>query len=146
MVSHSVVVLRLTSLNSRAKATIQATGILTCIQRCSLAQRIFELVEDEALTQFTFARDVRFIDLGLSDLMSAAQSPSRVVDLASHELTLLIKQWEELARGGGVTLWGIASPRHRRRGCVRRSTGRCGHRCRCRRRCDRPPEQFGRAS
>lgn len=69
-------------------------------------QRIFELVEDEALTQFTFARDVRFIDLGLSDLMSAAQSPSRVVDLASRELTLLIKQWEELARGGGVTLWG----------------------------------------
>ena len=71
-----------------------------------IGHRIFELVHEEALTQFTFARDVRFVDLGLSDLMMAAKSRSRVVDLASRELTLLIRQWEELARGGGVTLWG----------------------------------------
>ena len=70
-------------------------------------ERIFELVKaDDALPVFKFACDVRFLDLGLSDQISAAQSPSRVVELASRELTVLVRQWEELARGGGVTLWG----------------------------------------
>ena len=74
--------------------------------------RLFECVPTEAADAAAvqpgdlFASDVKFLDLELSDQMSAAQSPSRVVDLASRELTVLVQQWEELARGGGVTLWG----------------------------------------
>ena len=50
--------------------------------------------------------EVRWLDLGLSDELSARRSPSRAVELASRELGSLVGAWLELARGGGATLWG----------------------------------------
>lgn len=55
---------------------------------------------------FSFEEEVRWIDLGLSDALAAARSPSRSVALAAAELTPLVREWIELASGGGETLWG----------------------------------------
>lgn len=74
--------------------------------------RIFErqeqsapLLSDDA-NLMTFEEDVRWLDLGLSDALSAARSPSRGVVLAARELGPLVQQWVEIASGGGETLWG----------------------------------------
>lgn len=83
-------------------ATLTGGRLFECVPAEEDASSATELLQPGDL----FASDVRFLDLGLSDQLSAAQSPSRVVELASRELTLLVRQWEELARGGGVTLWG----------------------------------------
>ena len=50
--------------------------------------------------------EVRLIDLGLSDQLMAAMTPSRVVQLAARELGPLVSQWLDLARGGGTDLHG----------------------------------------
>lgn len=74
--------------------------------------RIFERLEQSApvlsadANLMTFEEDVRWLDLGLSDALSAARSPSRGVVLAARELGPLVQQWIELASGGGETLWG----------------------------------------
>ena len=76
-------------------------------------ERVFErsLVEDAppatlgAGDTFT-AMSARWLDLGLSDQLSAARSPSRAVELASRELEPLVRTWIELARGEGLTLYG----------------------------------------
>ena len=71
--------------------------------------RVFEFQEpllSSATPGQTFQSDVRWVDLGLSDQLSAARSPSRTVELAARELGSLVKIWLELVRGGGSTLWG----------------------------------------
>ena len=49
---------------------------------------------------------IKWIDLGLSDSLSAARSRSRSVELAARELDPIANQWLDLARGGGANLWG----------------------------------------
>ena len=69
--------------------------------------RIFELADPPLLKLGdVFQTDVRWLDLGLADQLSAARSPSRAVDLAARELGSLVETWLDLVRGGGSTLWG----------------------------------------
>jgi len=52
------------------------------------------------------AEEVRWLDVGLADELSAARSRSRSVELAARELGPLVATWLDLARGGGANLWG----------------------------------------
>jgi len=77
-----------------------------------LGERLFERQGADASGKLALEDEVvRWLDLGLSDVLSAARSPSRSVELAARELGPLVATWLELARGGGSTLWG--KPRER---------------------------------
>ena len=77
-----------------------------------IGMRVFERVDVEALAEAgisayltgdVFSADVRWVDIGLSDELSAARSPSRAVTLASRELGALVERWLSLTAGSGGT-------------------------------------------
>lgn len=74
----------------------EATSDLTTVAAAAAVLRPTSVWEEE----------VKWVDLGLADALSAARSPSRAVTLLARELSPLVEQWLELARGDGATLWG----------------------------------------